>query len=513
MPYEMTEWDDEELSDEELRDAQSVRTDAANADAVALACPRSMRYVAEWEVWIAWDGKRWHLPGGKAGARDAVLSVIVRTARVRYAATLVALRELEAAGALLLTQGAAPEALEANARAVKSQNRLLMWLEQSQNVGRVNACEALLRGMLGVACADLDAKPWLLNCANGTVNLRTGELEPHDREDMLTQLTPIEYDLDAKADTWKAFLLTAMGGDGLLVAYLQRLLGYTLTGTTQEHLLVFHYGATGSNGKSTFLATIRALLGEYACSAPRGLLFEPRSGAEPHPTELARLHGRRLATCAEVPEGVELAEAKIKDLTGGDTLAVRRMNENFWDLVPTHTLHCAGNHKPVVRGTDGGIWRRIKLVPWVVTIAADQQDKKLGEKLRAELPGILTWAVIGCLDWQRSGLCEPEPVTNAGAEYRSESDALAAFLSAQCVFEPTARESCKAIRKAYEEWCEDLGHRPLGARGLWRRCRELGARSLTVRHEGRAVDGLAGLRLRTEREHALEAYQAERASV
>lgn len=492
------------FTDEELSDAQSVRTDAANADAVVASYPNTFLYVAEWEVWVAWDSTRWHLPGGKSGARDAVLQAVVRTARVRYLVSrnrLAVLAEQEKE--IITKHGDKSEQHEANLRAQKSEAALLKWLEQSQNTGRVTACETLLRGRLVVRKAELDSRPWLLNVANGTIDLRSGDMHDHDRADMLTQLTPIEYDPAAKAPTWEAFLSTAMRGSLLMRLYLQRLVGYTLTGTTQEHVLVFHYGNTGSNGKSTFLTTLRSLVGEYGCSAPRSLLFEPRNGAEPHPTELARLYGKRLATCSEVPENVELAEAKVKDLTGGDVLSVRRMNENFWDLIPSHTLHAAGNHKPIIKGTDGGIWRRIKLVPWLNQVAEEDKDHDLASKLKLELPGILTWAVQGCLEWQRIGLVEPEEVTAAGAEYRSESDVLGAFFDSQCVFEDGARFSCKYLRKAYETWCEDMGHRSVGARILGRRLREKGARDITIRVDGKPAQGWAGVRLKDSHEAGL----------
>ncbi len=493
--------EDDILTDDELRDAQSQRTDAANADAVILAYPDTFRYVAEWETWIAWDSTRWSLPGGRSGAKDSVLQAIVRTSRVRYCQAKARLVVLEARELVILSEkGKDSDEYEANARAQKAEGKLLAWLEQSQNTGRVTACETQLRGRLVVRMAELDAHPWLFNVSNGTIDLRTGELRSHDRTDLLTRIAPIEYDAAAKAPTWSAFIDRTMGGSLLMSLYLQRLVGYTLTGTTQEHVLVFHHGNTGSNGKSTFLATIRTLLGEYGCTAPRSLLFEPKNGAEPHPTELARLYGMRLATCSEVPENVELAEAKVKDLTGGDVLSVRRMNENFWDLIPTHTLHAAGNHKPIVKGTDGGIWRRIKLVPWLVTIPVEDQDHELGSKLRAELAGILAWAVAGCLEWQRVGLAEPSDVTEAGDEYRSESDVLGAFFSTRCVFEESARFSCKYFRKAYETWCEDMGHRSVGARILGRRLREKSVAPITVRVDGSPAQGWAGVRLKTNAE-------------
>lgn len=497
--------DEEEiLTDDEIADAQSARTDAANADAVVESYPNTFLYVAEWETWIAWDSMRWHLPGGKSGARDAVLQAIIRSARVRYLASKNRLVSLaEQAKEIQTAKGKDSDEYEYNARAQKAEAGLLKWLEQSQNTGRVTACETLLRGRLVVRKQELDARPWLFNCQNGTIDLRTGDLHDHDRDDRLTQLTPIEYSPHAKAPTWDAFLSTAMRGSHLMRMYLQRLVGYTLTGTTQEHVLVFHYGQTGSNGKSTFLTTLRSLVGEYGCSAPRSLLFEPKNGAEPHPTELARLYGKRLATCSEVPENVELAEAKVKDLTGGDVLSVRRMNENFWDLIPSHTLHAAGNHKPIIKGTDGGIWRRIKLVPWLNKVADEDQDHELAAKLARELPGILTWAVQGCLEWQRIGLVEPEEVTTAGTEYRTESDVLGAFFDSQCMFEIDARFSCKYLRKAYETWCEDMGHRSVGARILGRRLRERGVRDVTVRVDGRPAQGWLGVRLKDNLESGL----------
>ena len=491
---------------EELEEQAPRDTDSANVDAFVRAHGKGYRFVLEWGAWIAWSGRRWELPG----ARGRVIRAAVLVAREEHYRCRGRVRALEAQlKPLRLDALKNQDLIDELEATLKRELKLLLWHTNSQNQGKLEACAKGLESRLVVRMAELDRDPWLLNVANGTIDLRTGDLKEHDREDLITQIVEVEHDLDARAPTWAAFLDAAMRGSVGLTTYLQRLIGYTLTGLTTEHVLIFHYGHTGSNGKSTFLATIRSLLGDYACSAPRSLLFEPKSGAEPHPTELARLYAKRLAICAEVPEHAELAEAKIKDITGGDVVSVRRMSENFWDMAPTHTLHAAGNHKPTVHGTDGGIWRRIKLVPWTVTIAEADQDKDLAAKLRAELPGILAWAVRGCLDWQQVGLAEPFEVTGAGADFRAESDILAGFFASQCVFEADARESCKAIRKAYESWCDDLGHRPVGARTLWRRVRERGCKSNVVRREGRPVEGFAGVRLKTEREAMREASSLE----
>jgi putative DNA primase/helicase len=176
------------------------------------------------------------------------------------------------------------------------------------------------------------------------------------------------------------------------------------------------------------------------------------------------------------------------------------MNEDWWDFAPTHKLHLAGNHKPIVLGDDLGIWRRIKLIPWEVTIPDGEIDRDLGDKLRAELPGILRWAVHGCLEWQRVGLSEPGSVQEATAEYRRESDVLGEWLSLACVFEAGARTTKAAIRHAYDGWCKELGHQPVGARTIAQRLHEMGVRRVPVRDRASVKEGWAGLRLKSDLE-------------
>jgi len=323
-------------------------------------------------------------------------------------------------------------------------------------------------------------------------------LQAHDPADLITQVSPIEWSDHASSPTWDAFVSMVMGGQQDMVGYLQRLVGYALTSLTTEHILAFFYGG-GLNGKSTFMQAIRLVFGEYACAAPRDLLFQDKHGQR-HPDELARLYGKRLAVCAEIGEYSKFDEAKVKDLTGGDVVAVRRMRENFWDLTPTHTLFISGNHKPNVEGDDLGIWRRVRLVPWTVTIPSELVDKNLPEKLRLELPGILRWAANGCLEWQRLGLFEPQAVIDATAEYRTESDVLGAFLSGHVVFEPEARCTRMALRELYEAWCKESGHFPLGARKMAQRLREHGVADGKVREGVRVKDGWCGMRLKSTME-------------
>lgn len=486
-------FEEEPLTEQELAQAAPRCTDAANADHFVSSHGSGFRYVVEWDTWIAWNGKRWQ----RTGAAIRVLRTAVLVARESYCATRAEIADLteQCRVSRLADRKDEVEKLEA---LIKWQTQLLKWHEQSQNASRAKACVELLRTVLQLSIAELDACPWLLNVANGTVDLRTAELLDHTREHFITQITDVEWSDDATAPGWDDFLSRAMGGDRVLVCYLQRLIGYALTAETREHILLFFWGG-GRNGKSTFLRTVQTLFGEYGCAAPRDLLFQPR-GATPHPSELARLYGKRLAVGAELGEHHRFDEAKVKDLTGGDTIACRRMNEDWWEYRPTHTLFLAGNHKPQVSGDDLGIWRRMRLIPWTVTVPEADVDSELPEKLRRELPGILRWAVHGCLEWQRIGLSEPPSVVEATAAYRAESDVLGAFLSQHCVFERGATTTGKTLRELYERWCKDNGHEPLGGRRIAQRLRERQVVECNVRSGVRTFRGWRGVRLRSEDE-------------
>lgn len=490
------DFDDEIPSTEELAEHAPRATDSANADAFVAEHGRGYLFVAEWESWLAWNGKHWE----RVGAKGRVLNAAMLTARAAHYRTKGVIAALEAEQHQHALAGKKDEDLEAR---IKYQRNLLKWFEQSQNASRLEAVARLLETRLIVGLRDLDSDPWLLNVANGTLDLRTANLRAHDPADLITQFADVEWHDDARCPTWDTFVRASMGGDLELALYLQRLVGYAITGLTTEHLLAFFYG-TGLNGKSTFVQTLRAMLGEYACAAPRDLLFEDRQGQR-HPAELARLYGKRLAVCAEIAEHVTLDEAKVKDLTGGDAVAVRRMREDFWDLVPTHTLFMSGNHKPTVRGDDYGIWRRIRLVPWTVTVDAENVDRDLPRKLAAEREGILRWAVQGCLEWQRIGLVEPQTVIDATRAYREESDVLGEFLADYVVFGPSERCAREDLRKRYEAWCEEAGHRPVGARKLGQRLREKGCEDSTLRVGMRVKNGWKGCRLKSDLEMQCEA--------
>jgi putative DNA primase/helicase len=488
------EEDEQSFTLEELRAASPRCTDAGNADAFIERHGAGYRFVLGWERWIAWNGKRWELDG----AEGRVIQAALLSAREDYALTKVAIRDLEEEQrqARLKSDKDAVDAIEDR---LKFQRYLLKWHEQSHNVSRLNACRSLLQSSLVVDHSDLDTHPWLLNAQNGTVDLRTGQLGDHDREHFLTQIAPVDFDPDALCPIWDAFLSTSLKS-ALMVLYLQRLLGYSITGLTTEHVLLFFYGE-GNNGKSTFFTTVLNVLGEdYACAAPPDLLFMPRGGGAPHPTEIASLYGKRVASCAELGEGQHLDEAKVKRLTGGDPIRCRRMQEDWWTFAPTHTTFMAGNHKPKIPGTDLGIWRRVRLIPWLVTISASAVDKSLPSKLRREAAGILAWCVRGCLEWQRHGFAEPDTVVEATAEYRRESDLLGQFLEGATVRDPEGRVTLHTLRERYERWAKDNGYEVLGGRRFNERLRENGNLKCSVREGNVVRDGWRGLRLKTELE-------------
>lgn len=306
--------------------------------------------------------------------------------------------------------------------------------------------------------AALDRDPWLLNCPNGTIDLRTGKLRPHRREDFITKMSPVEFDPDALCPLWEAVCRRVFAGNAALIAYWQRLCGLALTGSVAEQILPILYG-TGANGKSTMLNVLLDMLGEdYAMKAPPDLLMARRN--EGHPTERADLFGRRLVVAIETGEGARINETLIKELTGGDKIRARRMREDFWEFHPTHKILLCTNHKPIVRGTDHAIWRRFMLIPFTVKIPDDEQDKALLEKLRRELPGILAWSARGCLAWQEIGLNPPPDVTEATRTYRDEEDVLGGFLAEECVVNPDNRELKARAGQLYDRfkaWTERSG--------------------------------------------------------
>lgn len=349
----------------------------------------------------------------------------------------------------------AEAAAEANAERRKA---IAIWAARSESEGQLREMINLAACELPVLPEQLNADPWLLTVENGTVNLRTGAKWPQSRNDLITKFSPVAFDDRARCPTWIRFLEQILGGDQDLVAYLQRAIGYSLTGETGEQVLFFLHG-TGSNGKTTLLELLRDLLGDYAQQADFSTFLERRS--EGPRNDIARLQGSRLVAAIEAGEGHRLAEGLVKQLTGGDTVAARFLYAEHFEFRPQFKVWLAANHKPVIKGTDHAIWRRIRLIPFTITIPEDKRDRDLPAKLRAELPGILRWAIEGCLAWQQNGLGTPPAVREATETYREEMDDVGAFLNERCLQRPGERIGATALFEAYRTWATAGGTHPM----------------------------------------------------
>jgi putative DNA primase/helicase len=369
------------------------------------------------------------------------------------------------------------------------------WAMHSEFEPRLRAMVSLAETEAGIPVSpdEFDADPWLLTCLSGTVDLRTGELRPHRRADLITKIVPLYLDRKAECPTWLQFLDRVFRGDVELIEFIQRAVGYSLTGSTQEQVLFLLHG-TGANGKSTFLEIVRALLGDYAQQADFTTFLHRERESGPR-NDLARLMGARFVAAAEVEDGRRLSEVVVKQVTGGDTITARFLHQEHFEFKPALKLWLAANHKPTVRGTDNGIWRRIRLVPFEVTIPADEQDKDLASKLQAELPGIFAWAVRGCRQWHEQGLGCPEVVQAATELYKGEMDILGLFLDESCVLSPQAEIASRALYDAYTPWCEESGERPMSQRNLARRLQE---RGLCAPFKRVGLKWWRGIRLRSE---------------
>jgi putative DNA primase/helicase len=320
----------------------------------------------------------------------------------------------------------------------------------------------LTRSEPGIAIDNgmMDQRPTLFNCLNGTIDLERGTLRPHDPNDLLTLCAPVVFDPAAQCPLWIKFLAEVFDGDGDLIDYLQRAIGYSLTGLIREAVLFFLYGM-GRNGKTVLVHVIQKLLGDYATSLRSEMLMLQRG--QEHPTELSDLYGRRFAAACETEQGRRLAETRIKALTGGDRLKARRMRENFWEFEPSHKLWMTGNHKPRVAGSDPAIWERIHLIEFKQQFLADdpRTDPALRDRLESELSGILNWAVFGCLEWQRGGLCPPEGVKSATRKYREEEDTLGVFIAECCELGNDLEQTTTALHTAFKEWGGTMSVREL----------------------------------------------------
>ncbi|MEF3062708.1 phage/plasmid primase, P4 family [Ralstonia solanacearum] len=337
-----------------------------------------------------------------------------------------------------------------------------------------------------------DADVWALNTPGGVVDLRTGQLRAHRREDRMTKVTtatPRGRNGEG-CPAWLAFIADITGGNTDLAAYLQRVVGYCLTGVTSEHALFFLYG-TGANGKSVFVNVLTTILGDYAANAPMDTFMEARG--DRHPTELAGLRGARLVSSIETEQGRRWNESKVKAITGGDKVSARFMRQDFFDYLPQFKLLIAGNHKPAIRNVDEAMKRRLHLIPFTVTVPPERRDGRLTEKLLKERDGILAWAIEGCLAWQRQRLDPPDCVRSATEEYFDEEDAIGDFLDEEAQCHQQARVAVADVFLRWQEWAGRRGEYVGTSRWLAQQLTNRGF-DRTRLHGG--VKGLAGISLK-----------------
>jgi len=398
-------------------------TDLGNAKRLFAQHGHDLHFCHQWNKWFIWDGTRFQLDDSGEIERRAKNTVIS-----------------------LYDQGKKSD----------DDSAPLKWAILSQSRGRLAAMVDLAKTEVGIPIKPdlLDANPWLLNCKNGTLDLRTGILRPHERKDLCTKRVPVAFDPEAKCPIWQQFLNRIMGGNTNLISFLQRAVGYSLTGSLEEHVFFIQYGL-GRNGKSTFSETINRMVGDYAKTADASLLLIRRN--EGPRNDVARLAGARLVLTSEIEAGGRLAEGLVKQLTGGDKVSARFLYCEAEEFDPTFKIWLRTNNKPQIRGTDNAIWKRVKLIPFNVTIPDEEQDKKLGQKLDFELPGILAWAVRGCLDWQKNGLGAPPEVIEATETYKKESDVLGEFIEDRCNVAKEREVLSKNLYEAYQEWCSENG--------------------------------------------------------
>ena len=329
--------------------------------------------------------------------------------------------------------------------------KTLLGLEMhSRQLSVIQACQTV--PALITESPALDKDMMLFNTLTGTLDLRTGNMRHHDPADMITRISTIEYDASAVCPTFMKFITWAMCDDADTVAYLQRFIGYCLSGKTTEQKLVFMYGL-GKNGKTTLINVIQELLGDYSSNADTTLIMKSNNSSDGNRLSmLAGIRGARAVTLSEVNDGQQLDAAAIKSFTGGDSITCRHLYEGFFSYTPQAKLIGFGNYKPHVRDTDHGIWRRIDLVPFKATCAEEDTDGDLPNKLRAELPGILAWAVRGCLDWQRMGLAAPESIRTATREYRQTEDIFASWLGECCGVSPHRTAVSTPLLESFKEF-------------------------------------------------------------
>ena len=414
------------IVDFEDTEPETSRPPAFSDEALALRFAEQhahlLRYIALWSRWMIWNGTAWK-------SDETRLAFSLARDICRQAASECAPKKTK-----LAVQVASAKTRAATITLANDDRRLVASSDQwDRNLDLFNTNDAD-RAL--------------------TVNLRTGEQYPPRPDDYMTKCAAAA--LGGDCPRWFAFLGRVTAGDLELQRYLQRVVGYCLTGHTSEHAIFFLYG-TGANGKTVFLSTLIGMMGDYALTAPMEVFIESRT--DRHPTELAMLRGARLVVASETQADRHWNEARIKALTGGERIPARFMRGDFFEFTPQFKLLISGNHKPSLRNVDEAMRRRLHLIPFTVTIPLQERDPELTDKLKAEWPGILQWAIDGALEWRRIGLQPPEAVQRATADYLQTEDDVLSWLTDCCVEEAIAQTSSSELYASWKDWAERTGRK------------------------------------------------------
>lgn len=446
-------------------------TDYGNAERLVSLYGDVIRYSPERKTWIIWSGKLWEWDIG--GVEIAKLAK--KTARGIY-------REA----------GDEPDD--------DLRKELVMHARTTERQVRIDAMIKSAESEPGIAVdvADLDANQWLLNVNNGTIDLRTGLLRPHNKADLITEILPIDYDPKANSTEWDTFLNRIFNGNAELIDYAQRALGYSITGDQSEQAFFFCYGY-GFNGKSTLLNACCQVLGNYATQVPPTTFMADKTKRGGPDEAIASLKNKRLVCSTELEDGQRLSVSLVKRMTGGEPLWCERKFERGYNFQPTHKLWLSGNHEPVITDTTNSIWYRLKKIPFTIEIPEAERRKGYAEYLAQEHgTAILTWLVLGCIEWQQAGtLGEPAMVKQAVAEYRNQQDILHDYLLERCVFEKKAAINQKALYANYKQWAEDNDINVIGKLHFRSRIQE---RGVIADYGNKHIAIWRGIRLRTDSE-------------
>ena len=419
-------------------------TDAGNAIRLIKLFGSDIRYVYEFKKWMHWDGSRWLFDED-----GHMFRLAKETARS-------------------ISQEAANETDESRRRV------LLQHALKSENKQQLDSMIQVAKTEKGITISQsqLDQNKYLLGVTNGVVNLSTGGLIDSSKESMITKRCGTVFNPNTECPQWLNFVNEITNGNKELADYLKKIVGYSLTGETKEQLFFFLHGH-GANGKSVFVNTVQDMLGDYAMQTPVSTIMTRGKGSINN--DIARLRGARFVNTTETDEGSRFNESEIKLITGGDMISARFLHKEYFEYRPQFTLWISGNHKPVP-GDSYSIWRRLILIPFDVRFSENKQDKNLSYKLRAELPGILNWAIEGCLEWQDDGLTTPKVILDATKEYQTEMDRINSWMEDCCSSSASNHNSVKSsdLYKSYKSWADDNGEWRMNQRILGTKLAERG---------------------------------------